>query len=266
MHREWRRSFEPSRRLEKTILGAMTLAILGFWVAGWVSTFMAWDTEGKRLGTDLHLYVNAALGWADTGSFYPERQLVGPYEIETVGEILYPPPSLLLFLPFSVLPAVLWWAIPLAVIAAVIAYWRPAPFGWPVLAFILWWPRTNQDLLTGNPAIWAAAAAALGTIWAWASVLVLIKPTLAPAAIFGIRRRGWWIGMAGVSAVSLLFLPLWPEYVKTLMFARHPHGWLYSFSELPMALTGVVAWATSTRRAGPSPSIPVGGWSRQDKS
>jgi hypothetical protein len=224
------------------------LLIVAAWIGQWVGTFQAWASEGQRLGTDLRLYLSAAERWMSGGSFYPQRQLEGPYDVLGVGEILYPPVALLLFLPFTILPAAVWWLIPLAIVAAVIWYWRPAPFGWPLLALILWWPRTNQDLLTGNPAIWVTAAAALGTVWSWSSVLVLIKPTLAPAALFGIGRRSWWVGLLGLIAASLLFLPMWVDYARTLAFARHSHGWLYSVSEFPMVLVGVAAWAASGRR------------------
>jgi hypothetical protein len=234
---------------------AASLLIIVAWIGQWVGTFHDWPTEGQRLGTDLRLYLDATERWLAGGSFYPQRQLGGPYDIIGAGEILYPPVTLLLFLPFTFLPAPLWWLFPLAVVAAVIWYWRPAPFGWPLLALILWWPRTNQDLLTGNPAIWMTAAAALGTIWSWSSVLVLIKPTLAPAALFGVNRRSWWIGLGGLVAASLLFLPMWMDYARTLIYARHPHGWLYSISEFPMVFVGLAAWAASDRRRAASADL-----------
>lgn len=234
--------------MSRWFFALVTVVILLLWADGWRATFGAWDTEGARLGVDFRLYVDAARQWAEGGEFYPARQLAGPYEILTIGEILYPPTAILLFLPFVVIPPVLWWAIPIAAVIGVIAYWRPAPYGWPLLALILWWPRTNQDLLTGNPAIWIAAFAALGTIWYWPAPLVLLKPTLAPAAVFGIRHRAWWIGFLGLALASLAFLPMWFDYAKVLLYARHAHGWLYSLAEFPMAFAGVAAWAASTRR------------------
>lgn len=244
-----RPAFIPSRSVRVVVLLATTVILIA-WIAQWAQTFAAWDTEGQRLGTDLSLYLRATERWIAGGGFYPERQLAGPYDIVGLGEILYPPPAILLFLPFLALPAFIWWLVPVSVIAAVLWHWRPSILAWPVLAFLLWWPRTNQDLLTGNPAIWIAAFAALGTVWAWPSVLVLLKPTLAPAALIGIRRRGWWIGLAAFGLLALLFLPMWFDYARVLLDARHPHGWLYSMSELPMVLVGLVAWASTTRNRG----------------
>ena len=137
--------------MSRWVFVLLTLGILLLWADGWRATFAAWGTEGARLGVDFRLYVDTARQWAEGGEFYPARQLVGPYEILTIGEILYPPTAILLFLPFIAMPTVLWWAIPIATVVGVIGYWRPAPYGWPLLALILWWPRTNQDLLTGNP-------------------------------------------------------------------------------------------------------------------
>jgi hypothetical protein len=254
MRRFWAAAQDLITRHSALVFAAISVAIIATWIGQWVDTFQAWASEGQRLGTDLRLYLSATERWLSGGSFYPQRQLDGPYDVLGVGEILYPPVTLLLFLPFTLLPAAVWWLIPLSVVAGVIWYWRPAPFGWPLLALILWWPRTNQDLLTGNPAIWVTAAAALGTVWSWASVLVFIKPTLAPAALVGIRRRSWWIGLAGLIAASLLFIPMWSDYAMTLAYARHPHGWLYSVSEFPMVLVGVAAWAASGRRRAESPS------------
>ena len=53
--------------------------------------------------------------WVDTGEFYLPHQLAGPYQVQTLVDVLYPPIALYLFVPFLVLPAVLWWAIPMSV-------------------------------------------------------------------------------------------------------------------------------------------------------
>src|SRR5690348_5487772 len=80
-----------------------------------IATGTAVVREHFALGGDMNLYLDAARHWLGGGSFYLDRQLAGPYEI-TGGDVLYPPVALALFVPFTVLPAVLWFAIPLAIV------------------------------------------------------------------------------------------------------------------------------------------------------
>jgi hypothetical protein len=190
---------------------------------------------------DFQLYHDATARWFHGGSFYEPYQVAGPYEVMR-GDILYPPPALILFVPFLFLPAVLWWAIPIAVTIWAIVRLRPDPIAWPVMAICLWFPNTGIKLLTGNPVLWSLAAIALGTIYYWPAVFVAIKPTLAPIALFGSWTRNWWIAAAGFAASSLLFLPMWPDFIAVIRNARHPAGVLYSIGELPMLLIPVVAW------------------------
>jgi hypothetical protein len=70
----------------------------------------------------------------------------------------------------------------------------------------------------------------------------LVKPTLAPLALIGIRRRRWWFGLGAWLLVCLAFLPMWPEYVQVLQNARDPAGLLYSFNDLPLMAIGILAW------------------------
>ncbi len=56
------------------------------------------------MGTDYRTYMDATRVWLPGGSFYPAYELAGPYQIE-LGAVLYPPVALLLFVPFTVLPA-----------------------------------------------------------------------------------------------------------------------------------------------------------------
>lgn len=68
---------------------------------------------GSVVGIDVDLYIDAARRWLATGQFYEAYQLNGSYQI-TLGDVLYPPVALVLFVPFVVLPGVLWWVVPLA--------------------------------------------------------------------------------------------------------------------------------------------------------
>lgn len=237
-------------RLRLVSIG-LTLAILGLWVADWVQVAQRWDdvTAVGLLGHDYRLYMQAASHWLATGDFYPASQLQGPYSIPAVdGAILYPPTTLLLLVPFGFLPAVLWWAIPLAIIGWAVFVHRPGPPTWPVLAVLLWWPTTNLKLLGGNPTtLWFTAILALATVRPAASALFVLKPTLIPFALLGARRLGWWITLGATVAVSLPFLGLWAQYVGVLLDARDPSGLLYSLHDVPTMLIPMALWIGGRR-------------------
>lgn len=204
--------------------------------------------EHFALGGDFGLYEDAARRWLAGGSFYLDRQLHGPYEI-TGGDVLYPPVALALFVPFTVLPAVLWFAIPLAVVAWTLVWLRPAPWTWPVIAFCLTNPWSVQLTHSGNPTIWIAAFVALSVRWPWVSALVLLKPSLAPLALVGIRSRGWWAVSLVIGAVSLALWPMTLAWLHAVFDGRGPYsGLLYSWAHAPMAATALVACLGSGRR------------------
>ena len=149
---------------------------------------------GGYAGVDYRLYMDATTRWLNGGQFYEAYQ-AAPYVI-SAGDILYPPVALWLFVPFTMLPAVLWWAVPIG--ATIWALWRlrPGPISWPFLALCVAWPPTVVKIATGNPVIWSVAALAFGVIYFWPSVLVLIKPSLFPFALFGSNRRRWWLALS----------------------------------------------------------------------
>jgi hypothetical protein len=227
------------RRRLVGVLAALPFLVL--WLAEWVDAVFHWDEASRLLAVDYQLYMDAARRWLDGGPFYLPYQLAGSYLV-TPGDVLYPPYSLALFAPFTNLPAILWWAIPVAITTWVVVRHRPAPLTWPILALCLWWPTTNVKLLTGNPVLWAVAAMAAGTLYAWPSVFVLLKPSLLPFALWGIWRRSWWAALAGLGLVSLLFLPMWPDYFAAIANASNPNGLAYSISEVPMLLLPLIAW------------------------
>ena len=151
---------------------------------------------------------------------------------------------------FTVLPPVLWWAIPLGAIALVIARHRPRPLALGVIALCLVNPTSISTIYWGNPGLWMAAAVALATVYGWPAVLVLLKPTLLPFALLGIRRRSWWLSVSALSVVSFLFLPMWFEYIVVVGNARPPgafNGLGYSVSQIPLLLVPVAAWLGRTR-------------------
>ena len=238
---------------------ALLAGLIGAWglVVGRVAVEQA--VALGRVGADLQLYLAATRDWLAGGSFYHASQLAGPYVI-TDGDILYPPSTIPLFLPFLVLPSVLFMAIPVGLIAWVVARHRPAPWTWPVMAACLAFAPTLVKLVHFNPFVWSAAALALGTIYAWPSVFVLLKPSLAPFALFGIRHRSWWVAAGVFGLVALAFLPLWPDSVTVLRNATNPNGLLYSLTDAPLLLLPLVAWlGSTTRRSATGPSATASG-------
>ena len=206
----------------------------------------------QPFGVDATLYRDVTLRWLGGGPFYEPYQLSGPYEIRA-GDVLYPPVGLLLFVPFAVLPpalaTVLWWGIPLGITGWAIWPLRPRPETWPLLALCVAWPTTLLKTWTGNPVIWSMAAMALGVIYAWPSVFVLLKPSLAPFALFGARRRSWWIAAAGLVVLCLPFGALWADWLASIANSRGG-GLLYSTLEIPMLLLPLAAWVGRTRLRG----------------
>ena len=179
----------------------------------------------QPFGVDFRLYQDATARWLSGGSFYQPYQLAGPYPI-SAGDILYPPVALWLFVPFAVdggpvlaaIQAVVWWALPLGVVAAVVVALRPRPLAWPLIALCVANPTTLLKIWTGNPVIWSLAAMALAVVGAsrFAAPFVLLKPSLAPFALFGIRRRSWWLGAVVFAVLCLPFGAMWLDWLTTL--------------------------------------------------
>jgi hypothetical protein len=207
------------------------------------------DPLEQPVGVDYVLYRDVAARWLAGGPYFEPRQLAGPYEI-VAGDVLYPPFGLVLFIPFAILPAtaaaVLWWSVPIGATAAALVRLRPRPEAWPLIAVCVAWPTTLLKTWTGNPVIWCVAALALATLWRWPAVFVLLKPSLAPFALFGANRRSWWVALAVLVAVSVPFGSLWTDWVASVLNSRGG-GVLYSALEVPMLLIPLVAWAARTR-------------------
>ncbi|HEU4918236.1 MAG TPA: glycosyltransferase family 87 protein, partial [Candidatus Limnocylindrales bacterium] len=209
------------------------------------------DALEQPFGVDFVLYRDVAARWLAGGPYFEPYQVAGIYEIRA-GDVLYPPAGLWLFVPFAVLPAVaawlLWWGLPLGAVAWAIVRLRPRPEVWPLIALCIAWPTTPLKTWTGNPVIWSVAALALGTLYRWPSVFVLIKPSLGVFAAFGANRRSWWVALAVLVALCLPFGSLWPDWLASLANSRGG-GLLYSALEVPMLLIPLVAWLGRTRPA-----------------
>jgi hypothetical protein len=202
----------------------------------------------EQIGGDLGMYLRATNRWLADGSFYLPQQVAGPYVV--AGDaILYPPTTIPLFAAFLILPAALFWAVPLSVIGMVIVRHRPTPWAWPLMAECLVYTPTVVKVVHGNPVMWAAAAVALATLYRWPAVFVLLKPSLAPFALLGATRRSWWVAVGGSVAFALVFAPLWIDYLNVLLNARGPLATpLYSLGDVPLVLIPMIAWVASERR------------------
>lgn len=208
----------------------------------------------QAIGTDLDYYRFVAQRWLDTGTFFTDRQLAGPYVVQTQVDNLYPPHALYLFIPFLVLPDPLWWILPLSFIGYVVWWCRPAAWAWPILALMVAFPKTPGQILFGNTDMWIAAAVAGGVRFGWPAVFATLKPSLIFLAIIGVGNRSWWIAAIVLAAISLPFVAIWLHY-PTAMRNSSANA-LYSLSSLPFFILPIVGWITSTRRGG----TPLGPW------
>jgi hypothetical protein len=202
-------------------------------------------TLRSQVGVDYRLYVATAARWLSGGPYFQPYQLAGPYGI-SAGDILYPPVALLLFVPFTFLPALSWWLLPAAAVAVCVRMLRPTRAVWPLMAACAAWPTTPLKILTGNPVIWAVAALALGVVYAWPSILILIKPSLLPFALFGANRRIWWFGLGVFIVVSLPFGSLWIDWGHSILNSQGG-GLAYSSLEIPLLAFPLIAWAGRER-------------------
>ena len=140
-------------------------------------------------GSDYRLYMDAASRWLSGAPLYPPAQLAGAYT-DAMRPVLYPPQVMLLFVPFTVLAPAIWYGIPIAITVAIIAWHRPNRWGWLLMgAIVASFPMLFLPYLAGTPTIWIAAFFAAGTRWPWVASLVLLKPSLLPLALIGIRDR-----------------------------------------------------------------------------
>jgi len=252
----------------------------------WVLRFGAFAERGG-IGLDHTILTEFGRRWLETGSLYLPSQLAGPFAAQPLGlppamlPAMYPPLAALLFAPLTVLPWILWWAVPIGLVAFAFARWRPAPWTWPILALMACWPSTSAIVIVGSSSMWITAAVAGGLLWGWPILLVALKPTFAPLLLIGARRwlissgvvisavKGrmrsgdWRSGSAEIGtptrgplgvkpmqgpvaflilgAVSLLMIPEWLRYLTVLRNATGV-GLFFSIGDLPLVLMPVVAW------------------------
>lgn len=213
-------------------------------VCGAVLFAVFWPPNALHAGEDLVHYLDGVRRWWSTGSPYLPNELAGTFDYQ-VTTFLHPPISLPFFVPWLVLPAILWWAIPLGITTALVAAWRPAPWTWPLIAFGLGQPPFHQALLWGNSNLWVMAALGLGLVAGWPAALISIKPSLAFLALVGFRRRSWWVLTGALAFASLPFGLLWVDWVRVVL--NSPANPDYGLGHLPWVAIPLIAWAGRTR-------------------
>lgn len=247
------------------VLGAgLAIPLLAFAAAVWAARYGLMTTH-LSLGLDYRVFVAYGHRLLDTGTLYLPAQLTGPYSWATLpadplvapfnGAILpcvYPPLVAFLVVPAALLPWPVWWIVPAAVLAYCFARWRPAPWTWPILAALLALPDVSAAVMVGGSAMWMTAAIAAGLYWGWPILFVLIKPTLAPLVLIGVRRRSFWIAAGILGMLSLPLLGDWLHYPAVVLNAGAP-GPGYFTVNIPFIALPVLAWLGRRRLADRSP-------------
>ncbi|HEY7131891.1 MAG TPA: hypothetical protein VH440_06545 [Candidatus Limnocylindrales bacterium] len=203
-----------------------------------------WPANAIHVGDDLDHYLDGVRRWWLTGSPYLPQEVAGPFDYE-VETFLHPPVAIPFLALWLVLPAVLWWAIPLGFTAILVIAWRPAPWTWPLIAFGLAQPQLHQALLWGNSNLWVMAGLGLGLAYGWPAALILLKPSLGILALVGAPRHAWWLVAGVVVLASIPFGTLWGAWVRVVL--NSPAEADYGLRNLPWVAIPLIAWAGRTR-------------------
>jgi hypothetical protein len=238
-----------------------SLVALGFLVFQAFNTALHFLLWPSLVALDFHCFRDTAVRWSIGSGYFWPHQLAGPYAMGRC-ESLHPPVAIWLFLPFAVLPSILWWIIPGAIVAWSLYLLRPARWTWPIFAVIAAGPQSWQMIILGNTSMWIVAAGFAGAVYGWPSVFILLKPSLAPFALFGARQRSWWLALGLLVLASLPFGPLWIDWVKaTIMYPTDGGFLLHSAGYIPVMCAPTLAWLGSSRRSLPVRSEPASGGS-----
>jgi hypothetical protein len=225
---------------------AVALSLLTLLIAAEWWTMLAAGKLAAMTGVDYTIYMEATRRWLAGDPLYPPSQIAGPFVVES-GAVLYPPQMLVLFVPFSFLPGVLWIILPTVITAWIVVGHRPRLWAWvAIAALVAVFPWSFLVYPSGTPTIWLVTFAALGTRWRAAYALVWCKPTMLPFALLGARRRQWWLVSAAVAGLGLVMLPLTMDWIRTMLNARGV-GLSYSLENVPVMAIPVIAWVGRSR-------------------
>jgi hypothetical protein len=103
-----------------------------------------------------------------------------------------------------------------------------------------------EQLIKGNPVLWIMAAESVAIAVAPPTTVVLLKPSLLPFALVGIRRRSWWLQLGVIILLSIPVLDLTLLYPQVILDSRGG-GILYSVRDVPLLLLPVIAGLTAGR-------------------
>ncbi len=173
---DWRRVFV------RTVIGCELL--FGMWRAAvWVAHWPGVVALAKH--ADHAIYMVQAHRVLAGGPLYPAWELAGPF-YPAQGPELYPPLTVYgLLVPMALLPDLLWWLVPLGVVAAVVFWQSPTETAWAVILGLFVVESDTWVVITaGNPSMYVTAAIALATIWRPIAVLAVLHPRW--------RRWRWW--------------------------------------------------------------------------
>jgi hypothetical protein len=240
-----RRLTVPRPKLER-LASIAWLAVTGGLLATFAAVSALAIESAGHLGMDYGFYRDVGARWLADGSYYLPHQLAGPYDLELMRDVLYPPTGLLLFVPAALLPAVLWWAVPIGVAIYVAREWNPQRWAIGTALLLLAWPRAHAAFMFGNTDMWAMAAVAAGLRWGWPAILVALKPTLALVALIGIRRESWWIAAFALGLLAAATMSLWLDYFIVLGNTRNM-GLDYSLGAIPLLGVPIVLWVGRSR-------------------
>jgi hypothetical protein len=229
----------------------LAFAVVALLAATYAYSFIV--AKPGEAGRDLALYQREVLAWLGGAPMYPPFEVQGGFTVVD-GVILYPPITIALFAPTLLLPLPFWWLIPVAIVATVVYRLRPGGRWLLAMGLCLLFPVSVNLVVAGNPDMWLAAALAVAVRWRPAAAFVLLKPSVFPFALVGLRSRGWWAVVGVFAAVSLFLLPQTLDWIAVLRNSQggsvigREVGFLYSMWDVPLLAVPLLAWAGSTRR------------------